>query len=100
MSRAVNIIDLTEVREARQEVIDWGNKVQSYFSDKPISDAENELLNNVADPDWATSQAAVLALEMIADGDIIASYDNGKLVFNNTEKLNKRLNVEAVTGGQ
>jgi len=67
----MNIIDLNELREARQEAIDWGNKDERYFSDKPISDAKNELLNDVASPDWATSQIAVLALEMIADGELV-----------------------------
>ena len=88
----MTVIDLNEVREARQEAIDWGNKVGKYFSEKTISDAENELLDDVASSDWATSQLAVAALEMIADGEMVASYDNGKLILSRTEKLIEQLN--------
>jgi len=94
----MNVIDLNEVREARQDAIDWGNKIQAYFSDKPISDAENELMDDVASSNWATSQGAVIALEMIADGEVIASYDNGKLILTRTEKLLERLKVKALGG--
>lgn len=94
----MEVIDLNEVREARQEVVDWGNKVEKYFLEKNVSDAELELLDDVTSNDWATSQAAVLALEMIADGELVASYDNGKLVLSRTEKFTERLNAENITG--
>jgi|GEM_PF-2172512 len=96
----MNIIDLNEVREARQEAIDWGNKVEKYFSEKLISDAENELLNDVANPDWPTQQMTVLALEMIADGELIASYENEKLILSRTEKILKKLNDENIKVGE
>ena len=95
----MNVIDLAKVREVRQEVVDWGNKVQSYFSDKTISDAELELLDDVADFDnYAKHKVAVIALEMIADGELIANYDKGKLILSRTEKLVKRLNAKKVGG--
>jgi len=42
--------------------------------------------------DYEDIDIAVIALEMIADGELVASYDNGKLILSRTEKLIKQLN--------
>ena len=92
----MSVIDLNEVREARQEIADCGNKIEEYFSQHPASDAELELLNDISSGDWAKCRTAVSLLEMIVDGEITAGYEDGKLILTRTEKLLKKLQSKSV----
>lgn len=76
-----DVINLAEVREEIQYIREWGNKVETYFTNRIPTAAESELIDDLLSDDYATREVAVIMLEMIVDGDVTAGYQDGKLTF-------------------